>query len=59
MKGKEDCTRCESVGRKPGVGTKLAIGPNGIRSMVCEKCWDEIEYFVYASPVFADENEEN
>ena len=44
---KQDCTRCESVGREPGAGIKPAIGPNGIVSLVCDTCWEEIEYFVY------------
>jgi len=48
-----DCTRCEAVGKeKVGVGTKLAYGPNGVVSLICEECWEEIEYFVY-------ENQEN
>ena len=54
-----DCLRCESVGREPNKGIKTALGPNGIETLVCNKCWNEIEYFLYASPVFANENEED
>lgn len=48
------CTRCESVGRKSRKNANnIVIGPNGIRTVVCDKCLDEIDeerkikYFVY------------
>ena len=43
------CTRCESVGRKPKPSVEIALGPNGVISPVCQECWDEIEYFIYAN----------
>jgi hypothetical protein len=43
------CTRCESVGRKPQPSAEIAFGPNGVISPVCQECFDEIEYFVYAN----------
>jgi hypothetical protein len=40
------CPRCEAVGRKPKVGEHEVIGPNGIKSLVCNKCIEEIKNIV-------------
>jgi hypothetical protein len=37
------CGRCESVGKKPKEGTNKVIGPNGIKTQVCDDCLDEID----------------
>jgi len=52
MERKVECLRCETINRKPGIGTRLVHGPNGLKSLICDKCWEEIEFFVY-------ENQEN
>jgi len=46
MDKKKLCTRCESVGRKPKEGTHLALGPNGVTSLVCDECWKEIDLYI-------------
>lgn len=38
------CARCESVGRKvPNKGTHNVIGPNGIKTVICDVCLKELE----------------
>lgn len=37
------CPRCEAVGRRPKKGVHEVIGPNGIRSYVCDDCIEEIQ----------------
>lgn len=56
-----ECSRCESVGRKPEEGIHEMIGPNGIRMIICSICYDEVieeqggrEYFTTA---YEDEEE--
>ena len=39
-----ECAKCKS-----NKGTKLAIGPNGHRTLVCEDCWNKMD-FTYTSP---------
>ena len=39
-----NCARCKSVGRDARVkGKHLVIGPNGIKSYVCNQCWNELK----------------
>jgi hypothetical protein len=43
MKKGKECLRCESVGKVPRLGTVPMIGPNGIRTQICQKCYDELK----------------
>jgi hypothetical protein len=41
---KVDCLRCESVGRTPpNLGHIPMIGPNGVDTVVCQDCLDELK----------------
>lgn len=43
MKKAKKCLRCESIGRKPKEGVHEMIGPNGVRTLICEECYQEIQ----------------
>jgi hypothetical protein len=57
---KADCLRCESVGRiPPNLGHIPMIGPNGIDTVVCQECLDELKEEGNVYNVLDFENQEN
>jgi len=49
------CSRCESVGRKPKKGKHEALGPNGVKSLICDECLEEVDCIIVGTEY---ENEE-
>lgn len=50
MKKLKRCPRCEAVGRKPNEGLHMYKGINGIVSLLCDECNEEVkeeENFLY------------
>lgn len=53
-----ECPRCESEGRTPGVGVHKALGPNGVKSLICDHCLDEVDCIIIGTEYENEENEE-
>jgi len=52
--------RCESVGKKPKEGKHLAIGPQGVVSLICDECYEDIKYsYSIEKRYLADEIEDD
>jgi len=56
---RQDCARCESVGREPELGHIPMIGPNGIETVICQECLDELKEEGELYTVLNFENQED